>query len=103
MGGEDALIGWAEAAILDQRDAFMARQLFAAAQGRVSDSPAFAPEGGPPALYRFFANGNGGGGPEDAAGPYVPIAGPRAVVGVVGAAHVGGIEAEWRKLLDGRR
>lgn len=36
----------------------------------------------------------------DGDGAYVPLAGPRAIVSVVGTAHVRGICSEWAKALE---
>lgn len=101
--GEDALLDWPGAfpALIPERDAFMAKALAAVATGKPGVAPAYvldtvegqavwrfaAPEGAPlrsaPAGYGDGAIG--------------AMSGVRAVVGVIGSAHVRGMVRGWRE------
>ncbi|KAL6762267.1 hypothetical protein V8C86DRAFT_2518932 [Haematococcus lacustris] len=100
--GEDALLDWpgAMAPVIRERDTFMVRAAAAAATGAVSVAPAFVrgqQEGGRP-LWRFMMPewGNSLAAPVGLGdGAVQPVQGPRAVVCVVGSAHVRGMVREW--------
>ncbi|CAL8464277.1 g3812 [Coccomyxa elongata] len=101
--GEDALLQWpgARRSLIQDRDAYMARTIWAAATG-VPAAPAYiadneagmrvwryvVPEGGPTAA----------GPPGYGDGEYRPAGDPQTVVAVVGSAHVRGIVREWERL-----
>ncbi|KXZ49872.1 hypothetical protein GPECTOR_19g323 [Gonium pectorale] len=99
--GEDALLDWPGAfpALIEERDAFMAKALAAVASGKPGVAPAYVrddvdgtavwryamPEGGPSrAAPSGVGDGEMGG-----------LRGVRAVVGVVGSAHVRGMLRMW--------
>jgi len=106
--GEDALLGWPGAAgpLIDDRDAFMAATAFAAAGGS-GLAPAYARDVDPAgrAVWRFAAPAGGGvrrATPRHAGeGEYEPPAAPRAIVAIVGTAHVPGMRRVWARLERG--
>lgn len=128
FGGEDAIMGWpgAKKAVVDERDAYMAASIFAAATGE-SFVPAFVldRDGDGRGVWRYaMPKGDGenekNGGEKNnnnksnklssrvvprrgGEGTYAPLEGPRAVVAVVGTAHAAGIREAWRKLARGDR
>ncbi|CAL5220498.1 g2527 [Coccomyxa viridis] len=103
LWGEDALLQWpgARRPLIQERDAYMARTIWAAASG-LPASPAYIkdrdqgrtiwrytmPEGGP---EEATPPGNG-------EGEYKPAQAPGKLVAVVGSAHVRGILREWEKV-----
>eukprot|EP00775_Hariotina_reticulata_P012413 gene12413-12548_t len=100
--GEDALLRWpgAEQPLIQERDQFMGRALAAAATGRNPNVPLYVAdqESGqliwrymvPQGSTSFSAPAGSGDGPVE------PLAGPTAVVAVVGSAHVRGMAKEWQ-------
>ncbi|PNW74532.1 hypothetical protein CHLRE_12g492350v5 [Chlamydomonas reinhardtii] len=100
--GEDALLDWPGAfpALISERDSFMAKALAAVATGKAPVVPLYVlddvdgsavwryamPEAGP---ARAAPPGFGDGG-------VGPLAGVRAVVGVIGSAHVRGMVRDWQ-------
>jgi hypothetical protein len=100
--GEDALLRWPGAMVplLDERDAFMARVIAAAAQGAPTGAPAYVAGSlgngqlvwryamAPDAPARSSPSGLGD-------GAYVAGQPPRSVVAVLGSAHVRGICKQW--------
>lgn len=104
LWGEDALLGWAGALgpVIEERDAYMARAIMAAATGRAEGlTPAFvrgAALGGTEVLRYLMPEGGAPGAcPRgEGEGAYAALPGVRAVVAVVGTAHVRGMVREWR-------
>ena len=122
LWGEDAIISWpgAEGPVIGDRDSYMAGALWAAASGQPA-GPAYVPDavddgcgGGPRTVWRYAGPGEPASAsssstswPARAApartgeGPYAPPPGPRAVVAIVGSAHVPGMQAAWAKFKEG--
>lgn len=100
LWGEDALLSWPGAMepVIHERDEFMARALAAAASGRPEGlTPAFVRADGGAFRYAMPRGGDHGVCPPGRGdGEYLAEA-ARAVVAVVGTAHVRGIEAALRR------
>lgn len=110
LWGEDALLSWPGAMepVINQRDAYMARSVAAAAGGRPEGlTPAYvltrtpgaegSSSGGALLHYAMPVGGEAGACPVgQGAGQYQPLAGPRTVVAVVGTAHVRGMIRQWQ-------
>ncbi|KAK9837254.1 hypothetical protein WJX81_002082 [Elliptochloris bilobata] len=98
--GEDAIIGFpgAQASIIDERDAYMARTIRAAAQGAAA-APAFvADSAAGRRVWRLLMPEGGSAAacpPGTGEGEFEPLGKPCTVVAVVGTAHVRGIIREW--------
>ncbi|KAF6254495.1 hypothetical protein COO60DRAFT_1703286 [Scenedesmus sp. NREL 46B-D3] len=103
--GEDALLKWPGAVtpLIEERDAFMARVVAAAAQGSNPNVPAYvADQDNGQLIWRYMVpeGATASSAPSGAGdGPYVPLAGPAAVVSVVGSAHVRGMVQMWQDSL----
>eukprot|EP00798_Chlamydomonas_sp_ICE-L_P015964 gene15964-22096_t len=103
--GEDALLDWpgAMASLIEDRDEYMAKAAAAAALG-TSYSPAFIlDEHNGQLLWRYM---QAEGAPAESSpsgfgdGAFQPMAAPRAIVNVVGTAHLPGIVRNWPKALE---
>uniref|UniRef100_A0A383WD58 Uncharacterized protein n=1 Tax=Tetradesmus obliquus TaxID=3088 RepID=A0A383WD58_TETOB len=103
--GEDALLKWPGAVtpLIEERDAYMARVVAAAAQGSNPNVPAYvADQDDGQLIWRYMVpeGATASSAPAGAGdGPYVPLAGPTAVVSVVGSAHVRGMVQRWQESL----
>ena len=82
LDGEDALIAWSEEAIIGERDVFQAEALHKLLVGDLEDLPGYVLDGDGGFRYRARLG-------------KVAEPTPKTVVGVVGAAHLRGIEAHW--------
>ena len=107
--GEDALLGWPGATqpLIDDRDAYMAAVAHAAAGGEAL-APAYARDkgGSGPSVWRYAAPAaaaaiKGAAPPRVGEGEYALPPTPRAIVAVVGTAHVPGMRREWERLEAG--
>ena len=108
--GEDALLGWPGATqpIIADRDAYMAAVAHAAAGGEAL-APAYARDGGGSAstsVWRYATPAptaaiKGAAPARVGEGEYALPATPRAIVAVVGTAHVPGMRREWERLEAG--
>ena len=105
--GEDALLRWPGAwrPLIEERDAYMARVAAAAATGAPTGAPAYvAGEAGGQLVWRYAMSAGAplGSAPRGVGeGEYAPPqGGARAVVVVVGTAHVRGMCREWRAALE---
>jgi len=103
--GEDALLDWpgAQGPLLDERDEFMARALAGSAEGTQGLCPAYVrDEVNGQTMWRLM---QAQGAPPESSpkglgdAEYTPIKGARAVVKVVGTAHVRGMMRAWDKAL----
>ena len=125
LWGEDAIVSWpgAAAPVIADRDAYMAASLWAAAAGGPAGGPAYVADqvddgcgGGTRTVWRYA--GPAPAPPPSAAspsppwppraaparageGPYTPPPAPRAVLAVVGSAHVPGMQAAWARFKEG--
>jgi hypothetical protein len=130
FGGEDALMSWpgAHRAVVEERDAFMAASIFAAAKGE-SFVPAFVldQDADGRGVWRYamplgevYLNASNSSSSTSSStsstsstklpsrvlpkrggeGVYAPVPAPRAVVAVVGTAHAAGIRKAWSRLVE---
>lgn len=106
LWGEDALLNWpgAMGPVISDRDAYMARACASAAAGGppAGLTPAYvlttAADGTPVLQYAQPESGNPAACPPGTgAGVFVPAKAQRAVVAVVGTAHVRGMAAAWHE------
>eukprot|EP00884_Botryococcus_braunii_P005404 jgi/Botrbrau1/14865/Bobra.0326s0011.1 len=103
--GEDALLKWPSArnSVIQQRDAFMARTLWAAATGKGAAPAYVADEVAGKPVWRYAMPEDG---PEESCVPgtgqglYKPVQDVKNVVAVVGSAHLPGIQREWATAAD---
>jgi len=102
--GEDALVRWPGALkpVIQERDTFMARVTAAAASSKPCAAPAFVagtlPSGQLVWRYMMPKDGPAGSAPKGLGdGAYAPLTGPKAVVGVIGSAHVRGMCKQWEE------
>lgn len=102
LWGEDALLGWPGAMdpVINERDAFMARVISAAARGSSAEAPALIADMGADGvpIWRYTVGKNGPQGVcplGEGDGTYAALPAVSAVVAVVGTAHVRGIVREW--------
>jgi len=104
--GEDALLRWpgAQQHLIEERDTYMARVVAAAAVGGRTGAPAFVAgdvEGRGLMQYMMSAGGPGGAAPAGLGdGEYAGLEGARAVVAVVGSAHVRGMCRQWGAVVE---